>query len=332
MPTTSGTQPAGTLFDPLSAIPLCWAASSQQTAGYANLGDSLSAVVVAALSGLPVRHADFDEHTAKLVAIGSIGHAIRHGIAVVWGSGVSARGNALAENVPLTEYRVKAIRGPISARHYEQHGIRVPRIFGDPAWFLPSIVYEPVDKKYELGVIPHIQDIAGTEPSSPPKPESIRCQVDEDLSEQIIVFNTWHEPIWEGLLAKLRLLRSCKRIASQSFHGVVLAEAYGIPVLNFRHIPGIKNGLLKVDLNSDCKTDPRIWEFYKGGQAQSFYMYNQRRNQRTDWEAVIKAIDSTWEPFAYDATALIEAFPLPSQYDPLSATLATHAQIEQLRF
>src|SRR5690606_10050600 len=52
----SGAPSPGLPEDPSEPIPLCWAASSARTQGYANLGDSLSAVIVAALSGRPVIH------------------------------------------------------------------------------------------------------------------------------------------------------------------------------------------------------------------------------------------------------------------------------------
>ena len=311
---------------------LCWAASTVDTSGYANLGDSLSAVMVAGLSGRPIRHVSFDAPVTKLVAVGSIGHAIRRGTAVVWGAGVSIRGGLLARNVPQTRYDVRAIRGPISAQHFRDFGISVPDVFGDPVWLLPSIVDEPVEKKYELGVIPHIQDVAYHHPDAPPRPDSLRYVVDEADAGSVIVFNTWHEPTWEGLLAKIRLLRSCKRIASQSFHGVVIAEAYRIPVLNFRYLIGARNGPVRIRLDEDCSTDPRVWEFYKGGARPYFHMYSQRREERTDWDAVIRAIDELWEPFEYDPTPLVEAFPLPLAFDPLRERLSTHQHLEALRF
>jgi polysaccharide pyruvyl transferase WcaK-like protein len=313
-------------------VGLCWAASSRHTQGYANLGDSLSAVVVAALSGLPVRHLNFDEPRTKLVAVGSIGHAIQGGTAVVWGSGVSIRGGVLAQNVPLTCYDIRAIRGTISAQHFRDFGIAVPEVYGDPVWLLPSIFNEPVEKKYELGVIPHIQDIERPHPDARARVDSLRYVIDTAEAGQIALINTWHEPTLEGLLAKIRLIRSCKRIVSQSFHGVVIAEAYGIPVLNFRNLPKTASGLVRIDLNEPCQTDPRIWEFYAGGPRRHFQMYNQRRDERSDWQEIIRCVDAAWEPFDYDPQALIESFPLPLAYDPLRATIPTDSHLRSLAF
>jgi pyruvyltransferase len=313
-------------------IPLSWAASSADTKGFANLGDSLSAVMVAALSGRRVRHTAFDDNATKLVAVGSIGHAIKHGTAVVWGAGVSIRGGVLAESVPLTRYDVRAMRGRISAQHYRDFGIAVPDVFGDPVWLLPSILHEPVEKKYELGVIPHIRDVADHHPDAPARADSLRYVVDAADARDVVVINTWHEPTWEGLLAKVRLIRSCKRIASQSFHGVVIAETYGIPCLNFRYMPGTDNGPVRIDLRERCKTDPRVWEFYEAGSGIDFHTYSQHRDARTDWAAVMRAIDDYWAPFRFDAAPLVESFPLPLAYDPLRARVPALDNLKELRF
>jgi pyruvyltransferase len=313
-------------------IPLSWAASSADTKGFANLGDSLSAVMVAALSGRRVRHTVFDDNATKLVAVGSIGHAIKHGTAVVWGAGVSIRGGVLAESVPLTRYDVRAMRGRISAQHYRDFGIAVPDVFGDPVWLLPSILHEPVEKKYELGVIPHIRDVADHHPDAPARADSLRYVVDAADARDVVVINTWHEPTWEGLLAKVRLIRSCRRIASQSFHGVVIAETYGIPCLNFRYMPGTDNGPVRIDLRERCKTDPRVWEFYEAGSGIDFHTYSQHRDARTDWAAVMRAIDDYWAPFRFDAAPLVESFPLPLAYDPLRARVPALDNLKELRF
>ncbi len=314
------------------SIALCWAASTKDTDGFGNLGDSLSAVMVAALSGRRVHHVNFERLESKLVAVGSIAHAIHGGEAVIWGSGVSIRGGVLAQNVPRTHYDVRAVRGPISARHLRDFGIPVPEVYGDPVWLLPTIFDEPVEKRFELGVIPHIQDIEGFGPGARPPADSQRYRIDEADAGAVTLINTWHEPTWDGLVANLRKILACKRIVSQSFHGVVIAEAYGIPVLNFRQMPGVENGPLKISLQDDCSTDPRVWEFFRGGRRPEFWMYAQRRDERTDWSDVIRAVDRHWQPFEYDAAPLVESFPLPLAYDPLTTRLADLSALRALKF
>jgi polysaccharide pyruvyl transferase WcaK-like protein len=313
-------------------VGLCWAASSSDTQGYANLGDALSAVIVSALSGMPVKHVHFNRQRSKLVAVGSIGHAICSGEAVMWGPGVSIRGGVLGRNVPRTRYDIRAMRGTISADHFRNLGVFVPQVYGDPVWFLPSIFHEPVEKKWELGVIPHIQDIEGFGPDARPPAESLRYVVDDADAKGVTLINTWHRADWEGMKQTLRRILSCKRIVSQSFHGVVIAEAYGIPVLNFRQMAGRKNGPMRISLQRPCTTDPRIYEFYGGGPARNFVMYAQRREERTDWSAVIRAIDRVWKPFEFNALPLLDAFPLPLACHPLRERLADLRHIEALSF
>jgi hypothetical protein len=316
----------------MATIPLCWAASTQETEGYANLGDSLSAVIVAALANRPIRHVNFCDRVTKLVAVGTIGDQIRNGTAIIWGTGVSIAARVLLKNALCTSYDVRAMRGPISANEYREVGIQVPRVFGDPVWLLPSIIFKPVSKRYELGVIPHIGEVSGHHPDSPPHTEASCYTTDPADSTSVIVINTWHQPNWEGLLDKVRLIRSCKRIVSHSFHGVVIAEAFGIPVLTFDHQPGERHGFARKNLAAPCTTDPRIWDFYAGGRHQSFSVYTQPRNRCTDWENVIQEIDSRWEPFDYDADALVDAFPWPLAFDPLTTRASSLRHVESLNF
>ena len=75
-----------------------------------------------------------------------------------------------------------------------------------------------------------------------------------------------------------------------------------------------------------------MWEFYAGGPRAHFYMYSQHRDTHTDWDAVIRAIDELWEPFAYDAAPLVDAFPLPLAYDALHDRIPGYDQLKELRF
>lgn len=311
-------------------VPLCWAASSPQTGGHANLGDSLSAVVVAALADRPVRHVHFDASRTKLVAVGTIGDEIRNGTAVVWGTGVSAGRGILAANAPRTKYDVRAVRGPITAQQYRAVGIGVPDIYGDPAWLLPTIVTEEVEKHFELGVIPHLGEMSAARPEAPVRSGLLSYALDR--AEAVTLISTWHKPTWQGLLSKLRLIRSCRRIVSRSFHGIVVAEAYGIPVLPLSHPVGDTDGLRWVTLDHAGKEDERVWEFYATGRRVSYPVWGQHLTRRTDWEAVMRAVDLGWSPHAYDVEPLVSAFPLPPVYDPTRDLVPSLGHVEQLAF
>jgi hypothetical protein len=289
-------------------------------------------VVVAALADRPVRHAHFDAHQTKLVAVGTIGDEIRNGTAVVWGTGVSTRRGLLSRNAVTTTYDVRAVRGPVSARRYRQLGIEVPDIYGDPAWLVPSIIIEPAVKRFELGVIPHITETSAPRPDAPVGEGLLCYSIDPANGGAVALINTWHQATWDGLLATVRLIRSCRRIVSRSFHGVVLAEAYGIPVLPFGHPAGVSNGVRWVSLADPPREDERVWEFYATGRRKSFPVYAQNRDQRTDWGAVVRAVDSHWRPHQYDAEPLVTAFPLSPAYNPLEQTAPSLENVERLAF
>ena len=55
-------------------------------------------------------------------------------------------------------------------------------------------------------------------------------------------------------------------------------------------------------------------------------------SERTDFAAAMRAIDRHWAPFEFDATALVESFPLPLGFDPLSRGACSLEHVETLTF
>ncbi|WP_028312415.1 polysaccharide pyruvyl transferase family protein [Derxia gummosa] len=319
------------LLDDSGAIRLCWARSWEESGGYANFGDALSAFIVANLAGKPVRHTDFGADLPKLVGIGSIGHAIRNGQAVIWGTGCY-RPDLMTHNVPHTRYDVRATRGPISQRCLGLVGVDAPGVFGEPGWLLPSMFDEPVEKKYELGVITHIGDLREPHPNAQPKEEWVCFDLPDALRGQVAIISTWHEAGLEGLLDKLRLILSCKRIASRSFHGIVIAEAFGIPCIPLCAKPGVPVGAFPADAVPTTLLDRRTLEFFQSGSTRKHNFYGQRRTSATDWEALIAAIDRVWSPLDYDVQPLVEAFPFEPVVDPLSSRVPLQRDLATLGF
>ncbi len=169
-----------------------------------NLGDAVSPLIVAHLSGRAVVHTG-DRARGKLVAVGSILNRARDGD-VVWGSGLIS-----AESRPKgTRILVTAVRGPRTAARLRGLGIDCPEVYGDPGCLLPRLYPRPLDAapRFELGVIPHHRD---QELLGPPDP-AIRVL-----------------DIMSGPEAFLAELWGCQRVVSSSLHGIIFAEAYGIP-------------------------------------------------------------------------------------------------------
>jgi hypothetical protein len=159
-----------------------------------NLGDIVNPYIVEKLTGIPPRYAKAGE---GICAIGSIIKFARAGTPV-WGSGSPHEEDKLE---PLADYR--AVRGPLTRDLVLRNGGICPEIYGDAAWFLP-ILY--------TGVILHY-----THEDAPIEigPEIRRIDIRRLGYEQIEAF--------------LDEMLSCERIISTSLHGVIIAQAYGIP-------------------------------------------------------------------------------------------------------
>jgi len=128
---------------------------------------------------------------------------------VVWGPGFIS----LKEEIAQRPKKICAVRGPLSREKLLAQGITCPRIYGDPALLYPRF-YSPKNakKKYKLGIIPHYID------KKVPVISNFRNKDD------ILIID-----IQEPINQVVDNIYSCERIASSCLHGIICADAYGIP-------------------------------------------------------------------------------------------------------
>lgn len=162
-----------------------------------NLGDVLTPVLLKKL-GVNVRRAPRSK--AQLLGIGSIIRFARPG-QMVWGSGAMRETDR-----PSPDARYLAVRGPLTREVVLKSGGECPEVYGDPALLLPSVYNPPVEKRHEIGVVPHYID---------------RGLVRTDLP----MIN----PLRADPLEVVDEIRACHAILSSSLHGIIVAHAYGIP-------------------------------------------------------------------------------------------------------
>lgn len=178
---------------------------------FINFGDYLSLKLVERIVQTSVRV--FDKNAGvkekKLLAIGSIMTFARDND-VIWGSGVNGKW------LDLKYYRfngldVRAVRGPITRQFLiENFGITCPEVYGYPALLMPYFFPEFKRKKnpkYEYIIIPHYSEE----------------QLFPKDVYQNVVYPT--EP-WDIVVEKIV---DSKFVISSSLHGLVVAEAFGIP-------------------------------------------------------------------------------------------------------
>jgi len=180
-------------------IPLTWCLGR-------NWGDALSPILVELLSGRKPFHVE-GLHHERYLAIGSIlGGANER--AEVWGSGFIRENETLIGRPRV----VHAVRGPLSRSALIKQGVDCPKVYGDPALLLPQFFNPEVEKRYSVGIIPHYID----------KRHPWLAPLRND--PQVLVLD-----IESGITDFVKAVKCCEVILSSSLHGLICADAYGIP-------------------------------------------------------------------------------------------------------
>ena len=312
------------------AVPLTWA-RSPAAAKIVNVGDALSAIIVAGMANLPVRHANFDENCERLAAVGTIGHGMRNGLVHFWGSGLDATVNPLDPQAsyalpPGTEFRVHAMRGPFSAHVLRGHGVPAPDVYGDPVYFLPRLMpMRDVAKTHELGVVLHLTELDRRVPGSRPKAELLRYNIPTELEGAIRIITMYADDCLESITEKIEEICACKAILSTSLHGIVIADAYNIPATWFSFYD---EGFCVVDVfDEGRRMDHRVRDLYAGLGRLKVPVYGGPRDAPTDWEAAIRSVQDRIEPTGFTARRLYNAFPGPLAVSFLADVWPLRAEI-----
>jgi len=185
--------------------------------GKGNFGDDLSPLLIARITGTEVKHSGM--MSADIVGVGSIlDYWNSRGLRVfrnikstlsskrplaIWGTGLRE-----PRRIFLPKSDILAVRGPLTAQHL---GIRQTVHFADPGILAP-IVQRPRHKINRIGIVPHYVD----------KENPVVYQVSKD--PRFLVIDV--EDKCERVLSQIS---QCQMILSSSLHGLICADAYGIP-------------------------------------------------------------------------------------------------------
>lgn len=179
-----------------------------------NLGDALSPIVFIWMldqKGYTPTH-----RTKKNIDFFGIGSIIgfSDADAVIWGSGIISQSlfDAVYENRETVKYDVRAVRGPVTKSLLEACGYDCKGVvYGDPAIIMPKIYYPKIgEKKYKCSLILHHstgnkERYRESYHCIPVETEDYKSFIDEIVASELII--------------------------SSSLHGIILAEAYGVPAV-----------------------------------------------------------------------------------------------------
>lgn len=169
-----------------------------------NFGDALAPYLLSYFSGLKVQH-----DTISRAGIVSIGSVLEH-VPPFWegyilGSGMLYPDSRLHLHTGSME--VLAVRGPLTAM-----SVKGDYALGDPGLLADELV-RPETKKYDVGVVPHWSD-------------------NELANRSEWYSETWWTKIIDPAgdpLEVVRQIGECKKIVTSSLHGMIVADAFGIP-------------------------------------------------------------------------------------------------------
>lgn len=186
-----------------------------------NVGDFLSFVVVENVCR--IKGIDFHkkiQNTRHLYAVGSILLGFQD--ATIWGSGFgytkpkrwySPGYNCFHRHYHQTD--IRAVRGPETRHLLMQMGIDCPKVYGDPAVLMPLFYQgKRAGNPREYVVIPHYS----------------KFEKYSDNPNAISTFSKDYRTFIDSML-------EANLVISSSLHGIVLAEAYGIPAVMLSDTP-----------------------------------------------------------------------------------------------
>lgn len=136
----------------------------------------------------------------------------------VWGSGIQH-----PEKLPLdlgSRQKFLAVRGPLTREKLRERGCECPEIYGDPALLLPRFLdFAPPPARERRGIGLILQWRAAK------NFEALRfAQKIAHVGGKVIPTRGYRD--WQEFV---RDVCACEFVVSASLHGLILAEAYGIP-------------------------------------------------------------------------------------------------------
>jgi len=170
-----------------------------------NFGDLLGPEIVYRIASRQFPAYDLESARGRLLAVGSILSLARSGD-TVWGIGVN--GKSLDKTYALSEISFRAVRGPLTQAFVRRHGGQCPEIYGDPGLLVPQLWTEEelAGPAHEVTIVPNLNDL--------------RLY---DLDDKRVLLPT--TPLRECLSR----IRNSRFVTGSSLHGIVVAEAFGIP-------------------------------------------------------------------------------------------------------
>ena len=172
-----------------------------------NVGDAITPFLVEKITGqLPIYAAPQPEKV--LLGAGSILN-LAQAKNVVWGAGLAAFTDQVC-----AEADIRSVRGPLSRARAISCGASCPESYGDPALLLAGYIDPSPTVGGRIGVIPHYAD----------QQRADWWYRQAEDAPDVTIINVFQDV--ESFVADVT---ACHFVFSSSLHGLIVADAYGIP-------------------------------------------------------------------------------------------------------
>ncbi len=196
----------------------------------ANAGDILNETLISDLFGVKVKEESFT--SSQMIAIGSVLERIISGAIVgkrdkelqaqadcskkiiVWGTGLMHQYDDCSDMNFIRPVKFCAVRGELTRIAAEKiTGRKIKCVTADPGLLAPLLLKEIPEKKYTLGIIPHVAE--------------------REMEEYKVINSKVNGSVIIDLTEKpekvLKQIASCEAVISTSLHGLIFADSFGIP-------------------------------------------------------------------------------------------------------
>lgn len=168
-----------------------------------NFGDGMTSWLLPHYGFVPIRQL---LPQARLVGVGSLLQRLDPSYSgAVWGAG-----SIRDEPRPLPEARVLAVRGALSA---DVIGAREPLALGDPGLLAGRIARRP-RVRWDVGIVPHYTH----------RDNGVVAALQREGGASVRVID-----VRQSAAAATKEIAACSVVLTSSLHGLVVADAYGIP-------------------------------------------------------------------------------------------------------
>lgn len=171
----------------------------------ANWGDHINPYIIEKMTGKTILQSTFG-WTEHLLAVGSILRNANSN-SIVWGSGFISKTSKFRG----TPKKIAAVRGPLTGQRLTELGYENPQVYGDPALLMPRFYNPKIEKQHKIGLVAHY------------------AEKNDAIVEHLASLGIYLVDIQLPVEEFVDELCKCETIISSSMHGLIAADAYGIP-------------------------------------------------------------------------------------------------------